>query len=313
VITLITGTPGSGKTLYAIWSLVREVKAGRRVVVDGIPNLAIDHELVDEVWVRRWFDHVQPNDIVVVDEVQRIWPPVSASVKATEDIEWLHKHRHKGVDFVVITQHPNRMNKTIRDLVGRHVHVRRLFGLKQAMVYEWDHCHNPNSGFRDAVKTRWSYPKKVFDLYTSSELHTKQKAVIPKALFIAPLALVVAVYLGWRGFKSVSGAFGVQAVKVASVAGAGGASGVAASGLAASAGDAGKEKPSTRWRVAGRYAVDGRGYVLLADSEGHFRSELGEGFKGEELRLAGVVEGERVAVWSGAVAADNDKTVGVAK
>ncbi|MFC0398594.1 zonular occludens toxin domain-containing protein [Paraburkholderia rhizosphaerae] len=312
MITLITGTPGSGKTLFAIWSLLREIKAGRRIVVDGIPNLAIDHELVDEAWVRRWFDHVQPNDIVVVDEVQRIWPPVSVGVKPTEDIEWLHKHRHKGVDFVVITQHPNRMNKTIRDLVGRHVHVRRLFGLKQAMVYEWDHCHNPNAGFRDAVKTRWSYPKKVFELYTSSELHTKQKAVIPKALFIAPVALLIACWLGWKGFKSVSGGFGVgAAATVASASSA--AAGVPAAAVAASLPGAGSKDPASgRWRVAGRYAVEGRGYVLLLDTQGHFRSELSDAFRGDALRLQGVVDGERVAVWSGA-AADSDKPVGVQK
>src|SRR5476649_1556772 len=183
MITLITGTPGSGKTLYAVWLLAQEVKRGRRIVVDGIKDLAIDHELVDEPWIRDWYEQCHANDIIVVDEVQRIWPPVSVSVKPTPDIEKLHVHRHKGVDFIIITQHPQRLNKTIRDLVGRHVHVRRLFGLKQAMVYEWDHCHNPNAGFRDAVKTRWGYPRKVFDMYTSAEVHTKNKAVIPKALY----------------------------------------------------------------------------------------------------------------------------------
>ncbi|MFM0380469.1 zonular occludens toxin domain-containing protein [Paraburkholderia strydomiana] len=303
-ITLITGVPGSGKTLWAVWSLLKEIKAGRRIVANGIRDLAIDHVLWDDDMVREWHKHCQPNDVIVIDEVQRIWPPVSASVKATEDIEKLHVHRHFGVDIVVVTQHPNRMNKTIRDLVGRHVHVRRLFGGRRAMLYEWDHAHNPNSGLRDAVKHVWSYPKKVFELYTSAELHTKPKAVVPKALFILPIAVIVAAVLAWKGFKSVSGGFGAHdGTKPAGVVvGAPGSSGGA---------DAPQGKPSERWRVAGQYAIDGRGYVLLSNTRGHFRRESADDFKGETLGVTGMVDGERVAAWTGAaVAAGDDKAIG---
>jgi zona occludens toxin len=277
--------------------------------VNGIRDLAIDHEVWDDDMVREWHKHCQPNDVIVIDEVQRIWPPVSASVKATEDIEKLHVHRHFGVDVMLITQHPNRMNKTIRDLVGRHVHVRRLFGGRRAMLYEWDSTHNPNSGLRDAVKHVWAYPKKVFELYTSAELHTKPKAVTPKALFILPVALIVAVVLAWKGFKSVSGGFGTHGEAKGAEVSSGAAGG--ASGGSGGAGAA-KGQASDKWRVAGQYAIDGRGYVLLADKQGHFRRESADDFKGETLGVTGTVDGERVAVWTGG-AAGNDKTIGASK
>ncbi|HEB3529758.1 TPA: hypothetical protein RZC51_001227 [Burkholderia cenocepacia] len=293
MIELVTGTPGSGKTLYTVDRLRKEAKAGRRIVVDGIRDLAIDHVLADEQWMRKWYENCQPNDLIVVDEVQRIWPPVSVSVKPTEDIEKLHVHRHLGVDFIVITQHPQRMNKTIRDLVGRHVHVRRLFGGRRAMLYEWDHAHNPQS-LKDAVKTPWFYPKDVFQLYTSAELHTKPKAVIPKALFVLPVAAIAAVVFAWKGFKSVSSGFGIgPAASVVS-----GASGTSVSGGAVRAGGSGG---SGKWRVAGQYSVDGRGYVLLTDTDGRFRRESADGFRGETLDVSGTVDGERVAVWTGSV------------
>ncbi|MBW9106210.1 hypothetical protein JNB89_20965, partial [Paraburkholderia phenoliruptrix] len=60
-----------------------------------------------------------------------------------------------------------------------------------------------------------------------------------------------------------------------------------------------------------RYAIDGRGYVLLADSTGHFRRESAEDFKGETLGVTGTVDGERVAVWTGQ--AGNDKAIGGSK
>ncbi|HHX4059054.1 TPA: zonular occludens toxin domain-containing protein [Burkholderia contaminans] len=306
-ITLVTGVPGSGKTLWTVWSLQKEIKAGRRIVANGIKGLAIDHELWDDEMVREWFKHCQPNDVIVVDEVQRIWPQVPASTKASEDIEKLHVHRHYGVDIVVITQHPNRMNKTIRDLVGRHVHVRRLFGGRRAMIYEWDMTHNPNSGFRDAVKHVWGYPRDVFNLYTSAELHTKPKAVTPKALFILPVALLCAVFFAWRGFSSVSGGFGVLG-KAKAAEGAVGASGASVGG--SSSGGRARGQASDKWRVAGQYAIDGRGFVLLADNAGRFRRESADDFKGETLGVSGMVDGERVAVWTGGSAGKNDNAGG---
>ena len=303
MIHLITGNPGGGKTLYTVWWLRREVAKGRRLVVNGIKGLLLDHELVDDDWIRDWHNRCEPNDIIVVDEVQRIWPPVSAGTKPTDDIAALHVHRHKGVDFVVITQHPNRMNKTVRDICGRHVHVRRLFNMSRAMLYEWDMVHNPNAGFRDAVKTPWKYPKDVFDLYVSAEMHTKGKGVIPKALFVLPVALIAAVVLAWMGFSSVRGGFGIGGKKAAPAASAVSSPDNGVSKLPPSKGD------SKTWRVAGQYAVDGRGYVLLVDGGGHFRRESADDFRGETLGVSGVIDGERVAVWTGGTAG-NDKGTG---
>ena len=295
MITLITGVPGSGKSLYAVSTLPKLIKDGRRIVVDGIKDLAVDHELVDEAWVRDWHNRCKQNDVIVIDEVQRIWPNVSVSVKPTEDIEKLHVHRHMGVDIVVITQHPQRMNKTIRDLVGRHVHVRRLFGMQRAMLYEWDHCHNPNAGFRDAVKTLWKYPREVFKLYTSAELHTKPKAVIPKALFVVPVALLIAIVLAYRG---VHGIKGFSSFSDHGPASAGAASGGSASSSSSSSGSV-SVGGSKAWRVAGAYVLQGRAFVLLSDEHGRVRSVERTGFSGEGLTLEGKVDGDRVGTWTG--------------
>jgi zona occludens toxin len=292
MITLITGTPGSGKTLYTVWSIAREQKAGRRLMVDGIRDLAVDHIDVDEPWLRKWFDRCAHQDLIVVDEAQRIWPPTSVSVKVGEDIEKLHVHRHLGVDFYLITQHPQRINKTVRDLVGRHVHVRRLFGTGRAMLYEWDHCHNIGS-LKDSVKTMWKYPRNVFRLYTSAEVHTKQKAVIPKALFIAPVALLVAILFAVNAFHGLRGGFGAGTHATAGKTGPVAASSAAvAAAVVASSG-------SAVWRVAGRYMLDGESYVVLADSASHLRVEAATGYLGSGLHTAGEVDGVRVAQWTG--------------
>lgn len=290
-ITLITGVPGSGKSLWSVWWLKRLSKDGRRLLVDGIRDLALDHVEIDEPWLRKWFEHCQANDVIVVDEVQRIWPPTSVSVKPGEDVEKLHVHRHMGVDFILITQHPQRLHKTVRDLVGRHVHVRKIFGLNRAVLYEWDHCHNPSS-LRDAVKTFWAYPRDVFKLYTSAEIHTKQKAVVPKSLFLIPVALAVAVAGAWYGYKAVAGGFGsVRAGHAHTRPSTPGAVVGAPLGEPSST--------STDWRVVGRYAVGARAFVVLANERGALRLESSAGFTGEGLTTEGVVDGHQVASWSG--------------
>jgi zona occludens toxin len=307
MITLITGTPGSGKTLYAVWLLQRELKAGRRLVVNGVKGLVLDHELISDDDARRWQECVQQNDVLVVDEVQRIWPPVAAGVKPTADIEALHVHRHMGVDLIVITQHPNRMNKTVRDLVGRHVHVRRLFGMRRAMLYEWDSARNPSAGFRDAVKTLWKYPRKVFDLYVSAEVHTKPKAVVPKALYVAPLALVVAGWFGWRALHVMAPsrfAAGHGAVRESLKA--------VSAPVSASESAGSHASPSKGWRLAGRVVLDGRPFVVVSGAGDGLRVVKGDSFSGDGISTEGVVDGDRVGFWTGqgpagAVTAGGDK------
>jgi zona occludens toxin len=58
-------------------------------------------------------------------------------------------------------------------------------------------------------------------------------------------------------------------------------------------------QPSVMWRVVGEYSSGGVGYVLLAESDGRLRSVVNESFRGESLRVEGVVDGQRVATWTG--------------
>ena len=47
MITLITGTPGTGKTAYAVSEL--EKISGKNIFVDGIPELQLPHEIAPPV------------------------------------------------------------------------------------------------------------------------------------------------------------------------------------------------------------------------------------------------------------------------
>lgn len=212
MITLITGTPGAGKTLYAISKLLRSlvgsvvkstdqngqpVETPRRILTN-IPRLLLDHELIGPDaggGLADWHLWCQPGDVIAYDEVQRCWPPRANGSKVPDFISALETHRHKGVDFILITQHPMLLDRNVRALVGRHLHVRRIGGMGASIVYEWDHCSQSLMYSKALKKSPFKYDKSAFNLYLSSELHTKPKTSVPPLLYVVGLAIVGAVVL----------------------------------------------------------------------------------------------------------------------
>jgi len=233
MIILITGTPGSGKTLYTVAELLNKQFKGRPLFVNGIPQLLIEHEVISDEDVELWFKGGKPvpqpltldeatgeyvaapplpafdvkNAVFCIDEVQRIARTRSASAPVPEWIKQLEVHRHFGCDFIIITQHPQQMDAHIRRLVGRHLHVRRTWALRAAVVYEWDSTNNL-SGFRNAQSKIWRYPKDAFKLYKSSELHTKAGGRVPFVVWVLLAAVLAFPFVGYNTLTRMLHKFG---------------------------------------------------------------------------------------------------------
>lgn len=213
MIVLVTGVPGSGKTLYTVSKLLQESFKDRTVYVCRIPDLLLPHEVLSgdedspppESDVFHWFDGRVPNgSVIVIDEAQRVFRPRSASSPVPPHVAKLETHRHMGLDFVLITQHPQLIDVNVRRLVGRHLDVRRMFGFGGgALVYEWDHCQLDTKNVRTATRRPFRYKRSDFQLYKSAEVHTKptNKMPIIFKLFIA--LLLVMPLLIWYGKKRV--------------------------------------------------------------------------------------------------------------
>lgn len=255
MIYLITGVPGAGKTLYAVSKLLQQLLAekikredgseiARRLCVDGIPNLVLPHEVMaggdaeltgfsDKVvdtekdvghGLFNWWTWCKPGDVLVVDEVQRHWRPRGMGTKVPEPIARLETHRHYGVDFVLITQNPMLLDQNVRRLVGRHQHVRRLFGGARALIYEWDGCQTDTSRLKSGTRTLFTYPKNAYKLYHSSELHTKQRQKVPLWFGFPIVVLALGAFAGPKAYdtmtKSMTGKGIVSATPAASAASA---------------------------------------------------------------------------------------------
>lgn len=206
MITLITGLPGNGKTLYTL-SFVKALaeKENRPVFYSGISDLALDWT---EIEPEKWFE-APTGAIIVIDECQRVFRPRSLGKDVPEYVAKLETHRHQGVDLFLITQHPLLADSSIRRLVGCHKHVVRAFGTQGATIHEWGSCKDTcdkTSGRADSIKTRWKYDKDAYKYYKSAELHTV-KAKIPLRLYfliLAPILLILAVFYMYSFTKKQS-------------------------------------------------------------------------------------------------------------
>lgn len=219
MLTLVTGAPGAGKTLWTM----REVEnlrkeTGRPVVFNGIAGVE------REGWApltmaqlkatipskeeegKNEFD-LPRGAIVVVDEVYRIWPQGKPGEKLPPDIEAFAVHRHLGLDFYLLVQDRQRLHHFIRGLVGRHVHFERQFGMQRSRRFEWQRLADPRDRFErmQASASEFLFPKEVYSWYKSADLHTVKKRLPWARLAVIPALLACAAGGLWFAFSMVAG------------------------------------------------------------------------------------------------------------
>ena len=210
MITLKTGVPGASKTLSAVHEIavllgkqIKGTEETRPIFVHGVKDLNLPHfDLPDAT---KWADCAE-GAIVIIDEAQGTFPPRSSTSKPPPHVEALNTHRHKGIDLIVITQHPKLIDQSVRRLVGKHQHYRRLYGGKTSICYEWDHCEDSLVGIKTAHKSIFRQPRDAFKYYKSAEVHTKQRFKVPLWLMAFPIAVVaLAIYGGPTMARILSG------------------------------------------------------------------------------------------------------------
>lgn len=201
-ITLVTGLPGHGKTLYTLARFKGEAeKDGRPVFHNNIPGLKIPGW---QSWDADKWQDLPPNSIMVVDECQFVYP-VRGRGTPPDHIEKLATHRHLGIDFVLITQNPMLMDSFVRRLVDRHFHVVRKFGTTFATIHEFANgCRdNVSTNRKDSIRHEWKYPKDVFEWYTSAQVHTVKRR-IPARVYILGLVPFVFAGLAWLAYSRLN-------------------------------------------------------------------------------------------------------------
>ena len=203
MLTVITGQPGNGKSLYTIAFVEAKRKAeSRPVFYFGIPELTLPWTPLEDP--TKWHECPEKS-IIVIDEVQKIMPPRPSSSKPPQHVSELETHRHKGFDLFFMTQDPSLVDNHLKKLAGEHIHLIRQWGRQKADLYKMQKVQDPtNANLKRALHSTFPYPKQVFDWYKSADAHTHKKSIPFKyyLMYALPvLALAAACFGGWKLWK----------------------------------------------------------------------------------------------------------------
>ena len=200
MISLITGVPGSGKTLFVFAELAKPEYQGRTVFFSGVEGLELR-----EGWFvledgESW-EVVPDGAVVVIDEVQRRFP-LRKEGQPSKEVEALQTHRHRGVDLLLTSQSPMQVDVAVRRVVGRHVHLVRRFGTPVSTAFEWGECHpsadDPRERF-SAEKSLFRFPRAHYGKYRSAVIHTHKVRIPAKAWAVLGVSALVLVGLYYGG------------------------------------------------------------------------------------------------------------------
>ncbi|MDO4226828.1 zonular occludens toxin family protein [Neisseria sp.] len=199
MLYLYTGVPGAGKTLYAVSNLAkRKDFKDRPIFVDGIKDLDREKipylDIPEGESIQTWPNWAPPGAIIVVDECQRIFRPRPSGSKVPDYVAELETHLHRGLDFILITQHPRLIDVHLRGLIEHHTHIGKTnLGIRRKLEWTTGGAKDPESraNIRDALVSVYKLDKSAYGLYKSAEVHTKIKTKRSKVLLAIPVFLAM--------------------------------------------------------------------------------------------------------------------------
>lgn len=209
MLHLVTGANGAGKTLNTLkWVAERAAKENRPVCHNGRFEPVQGGALASwkSIDFKDWQN--QPDGtIFLIDECHNDMPTRAASSPVPDAIKALAEHRRRGMDFYLVTQHPQNVDTFVRRLIGSpgwHRHLKRAFGADLVSVLEWSavnpNCEKAGAGNSGTV-TMQAFPKEVYSWYKSASLHTGKKK-IPKKLWVALACVILGPLALWWGVSN---------------------------------------------------------------------------------------------------------------
>ena len=196
-INLLTGLPGSGKSLRFAEAISTMVAMGKKVYYSNIEGLKVKGAIP---WPdpKDWRD-IPAGGILFVDEAQEFFPARRSGNPPPEVL--MNRIRHDGITLVLGTQQPDYLDSYLRGLVGRHEHLLRREGKQESFMFA-DNAVMEN--VRQKVKvvkrtydyTTYKFNPKYFEMYESAQIHTmkwQMPQLMKRALIIGPIACLMVI------------------------------------------------------------------------------------------------------------------------
>lgn len=226
MIYWFTGQPGHGKTNAALkmmydwanptpvrktWWKFWEKKVAppaRECYVCNVrgfkPELAGMKEMTPEQFID-WPNFLPDGAACLVDEAyeHNMLPKRAPSSHVPHHVQQLAKHRHRGLDFVFVSQSPDKqVDVFVHDLIERQRHVRRRFGTPYLHIRNFDRFErNPEKATPLSI-TRGTFWKKAFTFYESTTMDTTERN-IPWYFIALVIAVPLALYMMYTTFGNM--------------------------------------------------------------------------------------------------------------
>jgi zona occludens toxin len=206
-----------GKTALLVQMLMGQY-AGRPVFTN-VRGLTLEHSklpLIEEWTTEERNDQgtseyqftFPPGSVVAIDECQQFFRPRATGSKVPPYISAFETHRHRGIDFILLTQGSGLLDANIRKLVKGGLHIFLKSSYLGRYRYEKSEVINEDdkSSYSLATKRKYRLPKETFNLYKSAELHTKPpRAKLPWAAYVVVGAVAIGGFLAWKTTSRISG------------------------------------------------------------------------------------------------------------
>ena len=208
MIRWFTGQPGHGKTLNALAYAMELRDKGRIVYVCNVRDF--DYEKAGMLPMtpeqfRDWMNFLPDGAVALVDEAYEhgMLPKRPPSAKVPPHVEQLAKHRHRGLDFIFVSQSPDKQcDQFVHDLIERHIHVRRRFGTNFVHLRTFDRFEANPEKARPLSIQRAKLPKGPMGLYKSTEMDTTERK-IPWYFLAFGIGAPLLLAFGWWTFSSI--------------------------------------------------------------------------------------------------------------
>lgn len=207
-----TGNPGHGKTLHAIEQALEYKDQGRLVYVCNVNSFDYAKtgclEMTPEQF-KDWMNFLPDGAVALVDEAYEhgMLPKRPPGSKVPPHVEQLAKHRHRGLDFIFVSQSPARqIDDFVHDLIEWQIHVRRFYGMPFVRLRKFAYMErNPVKATPTSGQWR-PFPKRAMGTYISTVVDTSE-ARVPWYFWALLVGLPAVAFGAYRQFHSVEDSF----------------------------------------------------------------------------------------------------------
>lgn len=262
----------------------------------------------------------QPGDLIVIDEAWRIFG--SDKDITSQQKSFIAEHRHfthpeTGIscDLVIVNQSLSNIARFLKDKIETTYRMRKL----KALGLNKHYCVDVYSGHKiyksnQITTSRNKYDPKIFSLYQSydgvngTEKQTDKRQNIFNSgkvrffLVLFPIMFLVSGYLIWSFFANFGHADALKLPQNSAESRAQLTESATKKILSPSADNLPPVESaplSAEWRISGKMVADGKSFILLTNSAGVLRAVPASSFNYKGLLITGVIDGERVTLYTG--------------